>query len=53
LDPEKERACVFAFGDRRTKMSSSYSIVFGIGRNKMEIFMFTISRPTTIMEQGG
>jgi hypothetical protein len=38
LDPEKERACVFVFGERRTKMSLHYSIVLGIGRNKMDIF---------------
>jgi hypothetical protein len=53
LDPEKERACVFVFGETRTKMSLSYSIVFRIGQKKMEIFMFTISRPTTIVDQGG
>ncbi len=44
LDPEKERPCVFVVGER-TKMSLFYSIVFGIGRKKMEIFTFTISRP--------
>jgi hypothetical protein len=38
------------FGERRTKMSLCYSIVLGIGRKKMEIFMFTISRPKTIMD---
>jgi hypothetical protein len=53
VDPKKERACVFLFGEGRIKTSLSYSIVCGIGQKKMEIFMFTISRPTTIMDQGG